>query len=451
MERRILTILSPIIIGIAVIGFLRGTSTSDYDFGSRDWSPPTEDGRSAKTYAGLRDATTGHIEDVAKSCADCHPEQLDPASKGSRTQHPIGLSPPAGSDLTALRAAGGQLLATEAHPDGETTCRTCHRPHDASADARLVVTADEGALCLSCHTAQSPAHSAHPVNVTVSSAARSQLVALGGPDTDQLSCLSCHDPHGSTAGTLLRTAGTGSAACQACHTDEAGAVDHGGKSCVSCHGAHQAPRKAAQTCGGCHTTEEHAGGHPAARASGEAIGCLDCHDPHGSTAALPAAGSVAKTCTACHAEQSALVGGPHDGAAHPVAGMSQTCTTCHDVHSQGGHPTAPANTNPASAACLSCHVAGGPASDPGPSSHSTTLLTTAAGLPFPGPSPYFSRAGTRTTGKGEITCQTCHSPHTDAKDLLGSRDALLPYCGVCHGEEALDRYDRFHDDAWRKE
>lgn len=379
-----------VVVGLALIGFLRGTQTDDYDLSLHEGlhSEPSE----APTYASLRD--DARPEDIAAHCADCHPEQLLEAGRGKRTHHPIGVTAPAHADLEGLQLAGGRV-----GPEGEVQCRSCHRPHDLEQDGGLVVTTDEGVLCLSCHADRGADEGEHPAGVQ--------------------GCLQCHDPHDATSGSLLRTHSRGDAACRECHGDHAedlGDDGHGEQACVSCHGMHRARILKDPPCLSCH--DDGSPGHA------NELACGDCHETHSDARALAPEG-ISSTCVGCHDQGfTAVLASPHD----PVTG----CASCHDPHSDA---TPAAGVNPASAPCLACHEQ--------PRQHASDLLLTVSGLPHKGESPYFSADGLRTRGVGELTCQSCHAPHSGAENFLVPD--VQRWCTTCHGEQTEDLYLGFHD------
>jgi len=499
-SRSRLTVFLVVVLGFAAIGFLRGTSTDDYDLetpltvGEEATSPTIP---RARTYAEERHATDATGAKVATACTDCHADKVSTAKAGQRTTHPTGLPVPRGADLTALTQAGGRL---DTAPDGERTlvCRTCHRPHNASVDARLIVTTDSGALCLSCHVDHSPNNSRHPVNIKIDGKTRAAIEALGGDTTGGLSCLSCHDPHGSTAGSLLRTDGSGATACRACHQDKVralGSTGHGGQSCVDCHGMHRPPALAGtgpkagdpqdQPCVDCHAGGKGkapqvnlGGGHPmwktvpadmSTEEAGKLVGCNLCHIPHGTSPKLLAKGTVSDTCLTCHADKATVLNTDHDASVVGVVGKKDVCVSCHDVHGHSPRPAAPSGVNPASARCLACHDGRTTATKVGEYFHPTGLLLTGAGLPFrySGEVPYFGPDGKRTTDRalGELACQTCHDPHrwkhgadehpgaadgSEQNSFLRDPNGVVQFCAVCHGNDALPRFRFFHADTFRK-
>ena len=399
-----------VVAGVALIGFLHGTSEADYDLRhpSQTWLA----GSDAPTYNTMR-----HEEyegDIAKTCVDCHEGRQDYLP--SRTEHPVGVELPKSAQLEELLEAGG-LFIVEGEGDDQTLsvqCRTCHRPHDATRDARLVVSVEDSVLCLSCHQDHSPRRGSHPTVVD--------------------GCLQCHDPHEATSGNLLRTHGEGERACRECHSDQAtglGSHGHKDQTCTDCHGMHTAIPKMAKAraaglspCAACHDEELVHQPH-------EEETCGACHSTHSQTPALLTKGAADPTCLECHEEQQAVASGGHKG----------ECAKCHGPHEPS--PRASGH-NPASASCMSCHEEDVPAY-----SHPTDLLLTASGQQIKGESPYFSPSGARTRGVGELTCQTCHDQHSGAQDLL--IPGVQPWCTTCHGDETEDRYVDYHDETRREQ
>lgn len=488
-----------VLMGVSVLGFLAGTRSEDYAHPSplqvdRHGEDPAK-APQARSYADLRAGTTSDGALVARACTDCHEDRLQAARRGTRTEHPIEVGVPVDADLARLTAAGGRLEADEADAgsQGRVACQTCHRPHNATQDSRLIVTTDEGALCLSCHADHGPNRSRHPVNVALVGATRAAIEALGGPPTDRLSCLSCHDPHESTAGTLLRTDGSGASACQACHRAEQSQLQgggHGRQSCVDCHGMHRASATTGrgpkagdpgdQACVDCHAGRsgakaqvELARGHrlwvalPEAAGQEGVLGCRTCHEAHSGNDRLLVEGDVKQTCLACHEAQATVVGTDHDAAVVAVGGQDQTCLSCHPAH--GAAPAAStAGVNPVNARCLACHATAGAGTAVASWDHPKGLLLTAAGLPFrySGEVPYFGPDGRSTTERetGEIACLTCHDPHrwkhgadqhpgaadgTEQDSFLRDANQVVAFCAVCHGTDGLPRFRFFHGDQFR--
>ena len=433
-------------------------------------------------------------------CMECHADYVDMEPAYRRQSHPVGLLPPEGAELETITDAGGRLDA------GSVGCMSCHRPHGAGERRLLVIAANAGSLCLTCHADHAPGESAHPVGVEVDDSTRRRIIDMGGvvAEDGTLTCLSCHDPHQSAAGTLLRTAASGFNACRLCHTDEAEAMasgGHGEEGCSSCHGMHKTDtrrgrgaRKAnvgPQICLDCHTDRSSrpqvdlAATHPlgvdlrdkdhgSLPLVGGRIACTTCHEAHGADARLLRLGSDAgETCLECHEDKTTVRGTDHDARVVGVRKQTDTCLSCHDVHgSDNKHLIIAERTgeNPASGRCLVCHD--GSMEGPTPVEHYTHpegLLLTTQGLPFryDGPTPYYDPDGRRTTdrGLGTITCSTCHDPHrwkhdsdskpgavkgTEQNSFLRDPAQIIRFCTVCHGSEGRPMFRFFHKDSVRK-
>ncbi len=496
-QSRLLPILAAVIAGLVVVGFLRGTDKSDYDLALPSTvGQEATDGSAevAGRYADARHATTSDGSATASRCEDCHEERVTTAARGRRTEHPVGVVVPQGARLAELLASGGRLQQEVEDGPRTVVCRSCHRPHNASEDARLIVTADEGALCVSCHADHRAARSQHPVQVSLSPAKRAAIEGIGGVAGTALSCLSCHDPHASTAGTLLRTDAAGADACRVCHAAQASALGeagHGAQSCVACHGMHRAPPEVGkgpaapelqdQRCMDCHAAKGSkrlirlTGGHPMgvdvpASAEGHEgkVSCSHCHQAHSSRPNVLVRAKAGELCVECHPAQASVLGTDHDGSLAPVAGSRSGCVTCHDIHGSSARPAPPTGVNPASGRCLACHDGRTDAKTVAAWSHPGDLLLTSTGLPnrYKGPVSYFGPDGlpTEDTGIGEIACQTCHDPHrwkagegpapgavegTEQNSFLRNQKEVIRLCSVCHDTDGRPRFRFFHGDQLR--
>jgi len=495
-------VVAAVVAALLIAGFLIGTSEDDYEFETpltmlRE--EPEGDAPVARTYAQKRVLTDSDGAEVADECTDCHAERLTEAKRGERTEHPTGVVVPRGAQLAELLAAGGRLEQLEEDGPRRVVCRSCHRPHNASEDARFIVTTDEGALCTSCHADHRPSRSRHPIQVRITAATRAAIEGVGGVADGKLTCLSCHDPHASSAGTLLRTDEAGADACVLCHEANAralGASGHGAQTCMDCHGMHKAsakrgtgpkaPEAGDQGCLDCHGSGTGSklqirltGGHPMGVdvpvegvASGHEgqVSCSDCHLPHSRRRLLLVKASTGALCVDCHPQQASVVGTDHDGSVLAVGGKKGACITCHDVHGTTQRPAAPAGVNPATGRCLACHDGRTKAKTVGPWSHPEGLLMTTDGLPFryEGVVPYFGPDGQRTTDRkaGQIACQTCHDPHrwraaehsppgsaegSEQDSFLRAQDEVIRLCTVCHGTDGRPRFRFFHGDQYRDE
>jgi predicted CXXCH cytochrome family protein len=113
---------------------------------------------------------------VPGACAECHEEKVN-AAENSTVPHAVA-----------------------------SECLTCHSPH--SSDREHLLKKDVFSLCTGCHTGYGLNHPVgkHPVRFSV----------IPGTN-EEISCVSCHDPHGSENRALLKAAGGRMAICLQCH------------------------------------------------------------------------------------------------------------------------------------------------------------------------------------------------------------------------------------------
>jgi DmsE family decaheme c-type cytochrome len=229
-------------------------------------------------------------------------------------------------------------------------CESCHGPgskhaESASADdirnpAKLPP-AQTDRTCLTCHLNQ-PTH-----------VGRIQ----SGHAKNQVSCAACHSVHG-PKGMVARKTGAINEQCASCHTSEWARfqlpykhrLPEGGMSCVDCHNPHGSFRpRQMQTfaanepgCFKCHGDKRgpFTFEHPPVRFEG----CNTCHEPHGSAnPRMLTRQEVRYVCLECHANLPVPTtgGNPVLGVVPPAfhdlrSPRFRNCTICHQkVH--GSH------------------------------------------------------------------------------------------------------------------
>ncbi|MFM1895854.1 MAG: hypothetical protein RLZZ385_928 [Pseudomonadota bacterium] len=169
--------------------------------------------------------------------------------------------------------------------------------------------------------------------------------------------------------------------------------------CASCHTIHAPQRSALNTfgdtgiCLSCHLEQRSQlnlrSHHPVAEG---AMGCNDCHNPHGSDApGLLSKASVNDTCAECHTEKR----GPFLWEHQPV---NEDCTTCHNPH---GATQASLLAVREPFLCQSCHSE---------TFHPSTLYS-GTGVPPAG-------AGQSVLG---TSCTNCHSTIHGSNHPSGAR------------------------------
>jgi len=229
-------------------------------------------------------------------------------------------------------------------------CEACHGPaleHTETADAAKIrnplklAAAAADKICLTCHLNQ-PTH----VGRLESSHAK-----------DQIPCTSCHSVHANgPRGMVARTPAAVNQQCANCHSNAWAQfqkpfhhlLPEGAMSCVGCHNPHGSTRPAMTQsfasnepgCFNCHGDKR--GPFTFEHAPVRFESCATCHEPHGSAnPRMLVRQEVRLVCLQCHANlptvKTAGVSGVVPPAFHDLRSPRyQNCTVCHQkIH--GSH------------------------------------------------------------------------------------------------------------------
>ena len=352
------------------------------------------------------DAQAVHGRDSPVQCGDCH--AFVPSDGGATLD--------AWDCMRCHAEAQNDLPAVVIH--AQSTCDTCHRPHEvpqaAPSDCRkchddvstthFVETADGrnrsfGEVCSTCHQDQhAPAQRAGE-HCAPCHAATEPIVEATAIFEGHDRCIACHRPHDAAIDDAV--------ACRSCHESTpvlGGGVIPQHADCKNCHDPHAPTAGITKACVSCHA-EQHTD-HPAAF-GGEA--CSTCHSPH------PAAGAgkVARTCSNCH----------HAAADdRDFHGAETRCSDCHQRHqfsASSGDMTL----------CASCHQ--GPVAATRAVPEHGRCADCHSGLPhrpLEGSS-QCGRCHSTQLAKSVVehrNCRACHEPHGGG---------VIATCGSCHGEQ----------------
>ncbi len=241
-------------------------------------------------------------------------------------------------------SAMGRLFTSKSHVPADKTCETCHGPGslhvefaDNTADARFktikfppdMPAPDANAICLSCHKAQAQFH------------------WEGSPhDMKNVTCVSCHMVHQKDPKNpnkhILKAAKIMDV-CFTCHIEKKAQISQNGHmplnedemSCVSCHDMHGTSGNTnlnedsvRETCLKCHADKRgpFLFEHPPVQES-----CLNCHNPHGSNNDHMLSQRAPFLCQRCHSDKPAMDCQQLNAGQKEMLGGS--CVNCHyNIH-----------------------------------------------------------------------------------------------------------------------
>jgi len=190
-----------------------------------------------------------------------------------RTSHPLSVRPDGPRHRRPERGEPVKLA-----PGDSVQCSSCHDPHRDSADGKFMVEDNRRSeLCQRCHRPEA-ADATHLLTLRPAGA----LAANLGPA--ESGCSVCHPSHGAALGSRLLRRGPADAddaTCLACHAPGRGARDVGSD--------RSRPFAHATAVAGLHAADE--GPENTRKRLPEAspgaprhVACVDCHDPHASSA-----------------------------------------------------------------------------------------------------------------------------------------------------------------------
>ncbi|MHB0986522.1 MAG: cytochrome c3 family protein [Sulfuricella sp.] len=390
-------------------------------------------------------------------CATCHADRdaHSPAEAGRKGTHPVNSKPDKVKIPQQLLDEGAKL------GDGGTViCETCHKPHFAKEDAKILVLRNpQSQLCQACHADQRKvANSKHNMVLLDESDknVRGQEVGQAGV------CSACHLPHGGQGPKMwarpIPAEGDPMAnLCLSCHRDgglakkkQVGAYTHPvGRDMSRLKGPVKLPgfsREGVKSTG----TEQ------------GRVTCASCHDTHQWDPVNPEKTSKpgdpsdagnkflrksddleSSLCRTCHKDQGTILNTKHDLAVifpkernikGQTAAEAGVCGNCHLPHNGNGPrmwARAPfPGVDPVSSLCQSCHNLKGIAKDKlvGNYSHPVNAPIANIGITAKGGEwtssrqpagqekaikslPLYDSKGEPAPEGGNVTCGACHNPH----------------------------------------
>ena len=353
------------------------------------------DPHTAENKNQLMKATSGGEKE--NLCLSCHQTGLNVPDKGSR------------------------------HAALDMGCDTCHTVHKSGERGKMEfdfhLTKATPALCIDCHDAK---------DAKLQAAHQNQPFATAD-------CVTCHDPHQSRSPKLMQAFQHNPFENKMCDTCHAPAKD--GKVVLT-----QADTKS--LCVTCHDDKAKLIETAKVQHPGAAGDCTDCHNPHASKSpGLPKSNPV-NICLGCHAEQAEQA---KKAVRHQPA-FELGCATCHEPHGGDRPKLLRAQGN---ALCLECH---GPDSQAQKldaehvltifngkvklaedyyKKNQVVILPLKYGLGHPvnyHPVSDVMDPTNISKVKTQMSCMSCHQPHSSAKPglLVKDQENNMVFCDSCH-------------------
>ena len=317
--------------------------------------------------------------------------------------------------VAMIFCAGGYVGAKEEVDDADKNCLECHEDYYDDLKAKWEHKPFEDKECLECHQYHAFRNKRELNGPVIEVCTRCHTTieefdeeSLHYPILDEMSCVTCHNPHASDDSKLFLTGATADL-CGECHDLPQEGTNgyhrpYGEKQCLKCHNPHgsffpgllQLP--AGYLCAECHP-DILAGIEPSQMHSGNDLNsCEQCHVGHHSDHANLLKNEVTPLCTGCHED---LISGEEPKALHTVL-EDEDCLICHLTHPAKGadHLT---DTEPS--LCFTCH------SDIEEQLEKEVVHVAAT----------------------DESCTACHDPH--AGMLVSATQEL---CSACHDIEDSD-------------
>jgi len=297
-------------------------------------APPAKASTTKATFVGSEVCGTCH-EDIGKALAKSPHGAVDTSDKhGFKGQACESCHGPGSNHVESLSAADIRNPAKISPAEVDKTCLTCHRNQSTHVGRLESSHASNSISCIACHSVHggTPGVGA-PAGTTSTQAALRPLVVRKTADINT-QCQGCHiDVKASFAQPFKQRVPEGAMSCVDCHNPHGSfkpgmmqMVSANEPGCYQCHGDKRGP-----------FTFEHA---PVREE-----GCQSCHEPHGSqNTKMLVRQDVRQVCLECHANlptlpgQSPRVTGVVPPAFHDdlTAPRFRNCTMCHQkIH--GSH------------------------------------------------------------------------------------------------------------------
>ncbi len=292
---------------LAVLVFSWGTAAA-----AQDPASPTKPGAAASSYAEPGACATCHQEqadafkatphgkteaktwDGIAGCESCHgpgAAHIEGGGDKSKIRNPDHL-PAAELNaicLTCHERGDRSHWSGSAHEGRGLACTSCHSIHHAAPATKLLAKKTEFETCTTCHLKRK------------ASLFRSAHMPMR---EGQITCTSCHNPHGSNGPSMLKQFSVN-------------------ENCYSCHAERRAPMLWE---------------HPPVKES-----CTTCHDPHGSLHPRLLVAKVPRLCQQCHDETRHPTQPYSDASASPEffpnsRMFDRGCVNCHSMIHGSNHP-----------------------------------------------------------------------------------------------------------------
>ncbi|MBZ4644295.1 MAG: multiheme c-type cytochrome [Deferribacteraceae bacterium] len=322
---------------------------------------------------------------------------------------------------------------------------------------------------------------------------------------ENLSCISCHDPHSQQKGKNRFLKYEEDSFCFQCHKDKKEFLDSphnsthfrdmSGKfkkeNCYLCHDIHKRGETEdavlIRTCESCHSDKNIFGNNIIKTShigmkdekikdfythNGEVV-CKTCHEPHINNKYLFPSNILKsyQLCISCHQKEKDVLYSEHNMSLI-FKDKDSVCDACHTVHNYSENnkyfykKDVDANKDFVKEICLGCHSENGIAKTKAINIYGHPEIPMTFKLEKDLPNKFLFKKNGEKSLTGNITCATCHDVHkwSESHDYKVTENTegnvlnsflkykgIITFCSTCHGEETMLRYKYYHTDKLRKE